>query len=261
MYAWGLVGFTIAWFAFDMNSSSNWVTSAWWKDLYAVFGIGLLAAVVSLFPSLVLMQVLGSPLTAWYAGLGAGVVFGLQVNTIGVWLIPQPAVGYLSLVCCMCGGLFVVSAILAIWAAAKQATSIAPVHFASCWIGAWLLLHMVGVLVTNFPNVFAMSLPYAWSTSLYVACMWLLAALAFTVQWFAFNLGSTLQPRRTKPEPPPLSTTNNNNNNSRNSRRRMSQEDEDESRPLLVGEPSPQFGGEARSSLFAGAERYSTKRG
>jgi hypothetical protein len=279
MYAWGLVGFTIAWFCFDMNSVSKWATSAWWKDLYAVYGIGLLAAVVSLFPSICLPDVAGG-VAAMYVGLGAGVVFGVQANTVGMWMLqPTSLPAYVTLVVCMAASALLFCAVWSIWFAALRSPNLAPAHLASCWIGGWLFVHMIGVLVGNFPSVFAMA-RYDWTTTVYIVSMWVCTALAFVCQWFLYGIGARVEPagragRKPKADSQGAAADSSSaaGSGSRWSsasgagsmrRRRV---DDDESKPLLgeggssMHSGEPEFGG-IRASLFGGggSERFSAKR-
>jgi len=259
MYAWGLVGFTIAWYCFDMNSASTWVTSAWWRDLYAVFGIGLLAAVVSLFPSILASDLTG-PLVALHAGLGVGVVIGAQVNTMGLWLAQTSWMPvYFTLVVAMGAFALLLAMVLVVWTAARPGT-LAPLHFASCVIGGWLLIQMVGVLVGDWPVVFDMSPPYDWTATVYVVSMWVLSSLAFALHVVVYHVAQEWKaPTRKAKDDPPIKPSHVASSASGEPALRRRRPDDDETRPLLES-GEPEFGGIRAATFGPGSERYSSKR-
>src|SRR5262249_41358319 len=114
MYAVGLLGYTISYYAFGTQDSDSWVSSAYQRVFYTNYAIGAAAGLVSLLPSA--FTRMRTPAASWYAGIGCGVVFGIQVNTIGAWLLqPSSLPVYLTLASCMAVGALLLSLALVIW--------------------------------------------------------------------------------------------------------------------------------------------------
>jgi len=196
-YFWAYVTFMAAWYAFDLSEADAWLSSTWWREYYSTYLLGLAGWMIfMLVCGILYFTMVRNP---WFLGLWAGIamggIFGVQCNTLGFWQLgynsEQPP--YYALACCIGGGAGLWGLILIIWSSVVP-TAGAIQHWCMVWIGSYLFVKMIGILVGNYPNEFDMSFPVPWETYVYIGCMWALAILVFVIQSFLYGI-TKRQPR------------------------------------------------------------------
>ena len=154
-YAYGIIGFAIAWYSFQMPAVYASDSEQWWKDELACYAIGVACGLLFLLP--VFLLPLDGPASALLVGFGMGVVLGIQANTAGLFqLASSPP--WFTLVCACAGGAFVVGTSFLIVASASSRSRQAVV-FAHCWVGAYLFIKLIGIAVGDYPNEYDLQAP------------------------------------------------------------------------------------------------------
>jgi hypothetical protein len=189
-YIFGYAAFMATWYAFDMSEASAWIGGTWWRNYYSVYLIGMGGWLLAIcLCSILYMTMIRHPwLLGIWGGFAFGGVFGIQINTIGIWTFAyglQPE--YFTLSICMgaSAALFILT--FGLWSGLAPSTG-GIQHFTSIWIGSYLFIKMIGVIVGSYPNEFDMSPPIAWETYVYISCMWVLALLVFIIQIFLYRI-------------------------------------------------------------------------
>jgi len=203
-WIWAYAAYMGSWYGFNMEEASLWTTSSWWRDYYAIYLIGLGVWLIFMcFTGMTYRLMMSHPwLLGIWSGIAFGGVLGVEVNTIGVWTLGYHAnlPQYFTLACCMGVGAGLFAFTFALW---SFSPSLALVHITSIWVGAYLFIKMIGVLVGSYPNEFDMVPPIQWQTYVYIGSMWLMAILFFIIQIFLYGLLKPLpvalaQPPKTK---------------------------------------------------------------
>jgi hypothetical protein len=190
-FIWAYATFMAAWYSFNLSEPDAWLVSTWWRSFYSVYLLGFCGWL--LFMCVIGMAYKTMLRNPWFLGLWSGLatggILGVQINTIGVWQIgyDRNLPPYYTLACSIAGGAILLALIFITWSAASP-TAGGVQHFCIVWVGSYMLIKSIGVLVGSYPNEFDMSPPETWETYVYVSCMWLLALLIFIFQAFLYGI-------------------------------------------------------------------------
>ena len=191
-WIYGYCAYLAAWYGFQMDSATLWMGSSWWRDYYACYLIGLAGWFLGLcfFPLIVNPMTEHPWIVGIFAGFSMGGLFGIELNTLYIWYIGYQAnlPNYFTLSCCIACGAGLFALIFSLWYAFAPFKRLLQ-HLTAIWLGSYLFIKMIGILVGNYPNEFLMFPPLQWETFVYIGSMWLLAIIVFIIQFFLSSLG------------------------------------------------------------------------
>jgi len=202
-YMWGYSAYMAAYYSFQLNEVSAWVTSSWWRNYYSVYLIGLAGwLLVSCLIGMLYSIMLRNPwLLGVFAGVAIGSLFGVQINTVGIWTLGYNAGSpeYLTQACCMGAGAALFIFIFALWSGVSPSMG-GMQHMTAMFIGSYLFVKSIGVLIGSYPNEFNMEPPGMWETYVYISSMWVLFILLLAFQGLVYGI---FRPAPVAKTPPP----------------------------------------------------------
>lgn len=191
-YGFGLIFYTVAFYGFDMTDMNSWSDDSWESTEFAVYGSAGLGGLIGALAPILLFPTHG--MVVALIGGCFGVVFGIQTNNLGVYLLSNDPV-YYTLSLAMGGGFILFGFIYSIIALVRKESGPRQCanDFAYCWVGSYLFIKMIGIFAGSYPNELTLSYlaaPVTQQIYLYMSFMFILAIFAFIIHWYCYRLST-----------------------------------------------------------------------
>ncbi len=188
-YSFGMIAYGFGFYGFDMTSTIGYTQESYERVEFAVYAIGALGG--TFFAIIPILYSQTHMLTLTFVGASIGAVLGIQANTLGLYTLSSDPV-YFTIALAISGGVFVFGMVWLLIAMCKKEFGPRQTAntFAQCWIGSYLFVKMIGVIVGTYPNEYTLSTASQQdelNTALYIGFMIFIAILAFIIQYCCYR--------------------------------------------------------------------------